>query len=265
MREIAIAGQMGGSRVGAPLQAEALAYFGRMTTPPSAAFRDAVNWAIWRWKAIGVWPLIKGLWWLAADTSQAGLLSVIGDTPRDAVVVGTSPTFTALKGFSGFTTGKAVKFPITATILASDSIFSFAALKAVRQFDMTDPEDPVPYYGPMIQSDAGTNYAVPGHFLYGVNGGAHGIQPPGIGVPVMSDAIVGGARAGNLITAGAVGTVAGGAFTGRSSNYITSAAALTALNRLCAYGFLDAAATAAQCRQFIAILAAALDMIGALD
>ena len=127
MREIAIAGQLGGSRVGAPLQAEALAYFGRMTTPPSAAFRDAVNWAIWRWKAIGAWSLIKGLWWLAADTSQAGLLSVIGDTPRDAVIVGTAPTFTALKGFSGFDVGKQIRFPITAAILASDSVFGFVA------------------------------------------------------------------------------------------------------------------------------------------
>lgn len=266
MREIAIAGEGGGGRVGAPLQAEALAYFKRMTTPPSAGFRDAVNWAVWRWKAIGAWSLIKGLWILSADTSQAALLSVIGDTPRDAVIVGTSPTFTALKGFSGFEFGKQVKFPITSTILASDSVFAFAALKAVVQVDNTDPENPVNHYGPMIQSDAGTNIGTPGNFQFSHSGdNAHGIYVSTVNRPLVATHLVGGGKAGNVITAGGVGVLAGGSTSARSSNYITTGHGLTALNRLCAYGFLDASATTAQCRQFTAILAAALDMLGALD
>lgn len=267
MREIAIAGQLGGSRVGAPLQAEALAYFGRMTTPPSAAFRDAVNWAIWRWKATGAWSLIKGLWWLAADTSQAGLLSVIGDTPRDAVIVGTAPTFTALKGFSGFDAGKQVRFPITADILASDSVFGFVAAKVVPQVDMSNPESPVTVTGRFVISDAGDTFATPGHFGYGnLAGGIDANTIYSINDIVLGGSIiVGGAKGSTGITAGGVSPAGSTGPGARSSNYITRSLALTPLNRLCAYGFLDASATTAQCRQFVAILATALDMIGALD
>ncbi|MDZ4372673.1 MAG: hypothetical protein U1C74_14780 [Phenylobacterium sp.] len=248
-----------------PTQTEARAYFGRMATSPTPAFREAVNWAIWRWKAIGVWPHYKGLWILAADTSQAGLLSVIGDTPRDAVIVGTSPTFTARKGFSGFQSGRQVQFPITSTLLASDGVFGFAALKAVVQNDVTDPENPVPHYGPMIQCDAGAEYQRPGNFDYGSTDGAYGIRLSGMTRPLVTGLVVGGGKSAVAITAGGVGTIGGTSGLARGSNYITTGHGLTALNRLCAYGFIDAAASQAQCRQAMAILAAMLDMLGALD
>jgi hypothetical protein len=244
------------------LQSEARAYFARMETPPSAAFREAVNWAIWRWKAIGAWSQIKGLWILAADTAQAARLSAIGDTPRDATVVGTSPTFTALKGYSGFASGKAIRFPITSAILASDSVYAFAALLAQGQSDMTDPENPVAYYGPMIQNDAGGTSSCPGNWFYSLDGAP--FPQAWIYPTLMSRThMVGGRRGGVAISAGAVAASSG--VTARGSNYTTHAHALTALQRLSAYGFLDAAASEATCRRFTAILAAMLDQLGALD
>lgn len=267
MREMRIAGHMNGNRVGAPPQAEAIAHFNRMTTPPSFAYRDAVNWAIWRWKAMGAWPLIKGLWILAADTSQAALLSVIGDTPRDAVIVGTTPTFTALKGYSGFDVGKQIKFPITSTILASNNVHSFLAARITPQVDNTDPENPVTVDGRFIISDAGDIAGTPGHFAFSAAGS--GTVTGASGPPLITvgghGIIVGGCRGLVGVLAGAtMGNNAGGG-PARSSNYITRSLALTPLNRLCAYGFLDASATLAQSRQFTGVLATLLDMLGALD
>ncbi len=261
MREIAIAGRPGATIQGAPYQAEALAYFARMTTPPSAAFRDALNWAIWRWKAIGAWSQIKGLWILAADTAQASLLSTIGDTPRDAVIVGAAPTFTALKGYSGFDVGKQIRFPITSAILASDSVFAFAALLAAGGGD-GDPN-----IGPMIQCDLGSEYDRPGNFTWGRDGGfdaTYGVRGPCVQRPWAKSYVVGGTKGTTVITPGVVGNFGGGV-NSRGSNYTTTATATPALQRLCAYGFLDAAASTVLCRKFTAVLAEALDMIGALD
>jgi len=267
MREIRIVGQSGGAVVGAPLQAEALAYFKRMTTPPSAAFRDAVNWAIWRWKAIGVWPLVKGLWIHAADAQQAALLSVIGDTPRDATILA-APTFVPLKGFTAFNaTLGSINYPITAAILDnSTNIIPFVAAAwspklngAVEQFDT------------FIRSDAGTDAKIAGNWALVNNGGGRGVSG-GTLAPVfhMAAATTGrcvlGTKNGAVILGGSQGQfVQGGGALAPSSNYRVVAHAYNAIDRLSAYGFLASTATAEQGCKFLAVLAEMLDQLEAFD
>lgn len=255
---------------GIPLQPEASAYFKRMTSPPSEAFAAAVNWAIYRWKAIGAWSEIKGLWILAAETAQAARLSVIGDTPRDAVTVGTAPTFTALKGYSGFDATHQVKFPITATILASDNVFAFLAARTSLKTDNTDPENPVVVDGCIIKSDGGTAANVPGNFTYeGPGGGTKpGMWGAGVTAPFAPacSVVVGGSRGPKGFLGGAITFPDGSGFTGaRSSNYITTAIAYHPLDRLSAYGFLASTASDALCRRFVGVLTELLEQLGALD
>lgn len=261
MREIAVAGRRSGSRIGPPLQAEALAYFGRMATPPSSTYQDAVNWAIWRWKAIGVWNLILGFWLLCAETSQAALLSVIGDAPHDAVILGTAPTFTALKGYSGFDTAKQVKFPITAGDLGSDSLMSFMA----GRVDASAAANTT-----FIDCDDGASILIPGTFRASVNKWCcpSVLQSGGmpIGACFAEAPVVGGQHGLALVLPGSYGN-AGGTLGVRSSNYKTAAISVAThpLKRLCAYGFIDASVTGDQARKFLAVLAELLDQLGALD
>lgn len=264
MREIRIAGQPGGARVGAPVQAEARDHFARMTEPPSALFRDTVNWMVWRWKAQGTWPLIKGLNIHAADTHQASLLSVIGDTPRDAVVVGATPTFTPLKGYSGLDATHGIKWPITSDILVNDAVCCFLA-GIITNTGAAD--------GSIIESDAGAGaVTTPGHFSTGsVSANIYG---PGTYLLTALNAgqsipVVVGSGAGSerifANTAFSPSSANQGAATARSSNYKTSPRASHPLTRLCAYGFLAHTATTAQRRKFMAVLAEGMDMLGALD
>lgn len=272
---IGAAGVASGGSTTVPLQAEAAAYFARMSTPPSSAFQEALNRAIFRWKAVGAWSQIKGLWFLAAETTQAAKLSVIGDTPRDAVVVGTTPTFTASKGYSGFDSGKQLKFPITSTILADNNAFAFlAAICSLKIDDVTDPENPVTIDGCIIRSDAGIGHDVVGNFAYESGSGAtspgfHGAGPQKAFHLVASSgaaSIVGGTKGAYSLTAGGIGQPEGGlASVTRSSNYITTPIAFHPMDRLSAYGFLSSAASNAVCKKFLTILAAALDEVGAFD
>lgn len=263
MREIRVAGFGGGSRVGAPLQTEALAYFGRMTTP-SPAFRDAMNWAIWRWKQAGLWPLIKGLWFHAADTEQAALLSVIGDTPRDATLTG-APAFTALKGFGPLNAGGQVVYPITAGAIGGGQPFHFTA-------GVWNPKlnAGVEVVGTFIQSDAGTGTSHPGHFgLYGAS--------PNVGLAVagapnmlmfhnasVTNRLVVGAKGFTLIAPG-MNAGGSGSLAAVSSNYRTVASAYSPIDRHVAYGFLAEESTTRQCSKFLAILADLAEQLGALD
>lgn len=271
---IGAAGVASGGSTTVPLQAEAAAYFARMSTPPSSAFQEALNRAIFRWKAVGAWSQIKGLWFLAAETTQAAKLSVIGDTPRDAAVVGTTPTFTASKGYSGFDSGKQLKFPITSTILADNNAFPFlAAICSLKIDNVTDPENPVTIDGCIIRSDAGIGHDVIGNFAYESGAfatpqGFHGAGQPKAFLPSggASGTVIGGVKLGVAITAGGIGQPEGSAAaTTRSSNYITSPLDFHPMDRLSAYGFLSSAASNNTCRKFLAILAAALDEVGALD
>jgi hypothetical protein len=256
---------------GVPIQAEAVAYFSRMTTPPSPAFRDAFNWAVHRWKQAGVWPLILGFWLHCTDTSQAALLSVIGDTPRDAVVIGVAPTFTALKGFSGLDATHRVKYPITSTILASDNVFSFIACGLT----VPDAGDGSIDIGLVITSDANAT-TTRGSFsivkdAFNVGGIGNSNSVPASYAPTSGPGgaafYVGGygdGAAGLYASAGG-GVGRNSSATGRSSNYITAAAARSlAFGPLAAYGFLSAAATKVQVRSFLTTLGALLDQLGAL-
>ncbi|MEW5687429.1 MAG: hypothetical protein AB1942_21135 [Pseudomonadota bacterium] len=266
MREIPIAGRPGQAVMSAPYQAEALTYFGRMTAPPSAAYRDAFNWAVWRWKVLGVWPLIKGLWLLSADTAQAGLLSAINDTARDAVVLGVAPTFAALKGFSGFAAGKQLRFPITSAILGSDNVYAFMAGRVAGSAPGGDLVGGPTI--PFIISDAGAagdaGPSTPGHFTLRL-AGVYGAGP---GAPItrgITATLVGGTKGLLMVSGGTAAADNSGSVGPRSSNYVTRSIDDHPLARLCSYGFLDAAATAAQCRQFTSVLAMLLEQLGALD
>jgi hypothetical protein len=254
---------------GVPLQAEARAYFARMTTPPSQAFREAVNWAIWRWKKAGHWALIKGLWLHAAESSQAALLSVIGDTPRDAVILGSAPTFTPLKGFSGFDATHQLKWPITSAILASD-----AALNVIAgRYTIQDNGSGVAATGLVIVSDAGElhgpygNWTFANRLGYGLAMGASG-NCAGVftssAVGANHAFIYGGGGGFGFVTPGGVNG-APNSTSARSSNYRTAVTTTAVAGlRIAAYGWLSAAASEDQCIAFQAILAELLEQLGAL-
>lgn len=244
---------------GLALQAEARAYFQRMTVPPSAAYREAVNLAIWRWKKAGVWPLILGLWLFCADTEQAALLSVIGDTPRDATKTG-APTFTPLKGFGGFASG-GITMPITAAILASDLVGCVMA----GLVDNTT----IPTSETLIRSDASASFTKVGHFYAffdGFGGAGDGVfahNQQRIGSANGVAAVCGGGMGFYAIqAAGQVSDGSGSGGTARSSNYRTNSEILT---RFSAHGFISHTATEAQARAFVATLNMLLVELGALD
>jgi hypothetical protein len=249
MREIRIAGMPNSSGGGVAMQAETRAYFQRMTTPPSLAFRQAANRAIYRWKQAGLWPLVKGLWLHCTDTQQAALLSVIGDTPRDAVAVGTMPTFTPLKGFSGFDATHGLKWPMTSAILVSNQCFSFIAGRALA-YDS---------YSEMIIADgawATGTVTINANNTIGLSGGSNVIAvAPGL--------FIAGQKYNSLMTAAGympLSNTAGAV----SNNYRTNPTG-GALERAIAYGFLASTATAPQCQKFLGILHGLIDELGAFD
>jgi hypothetical protein len=251
-------GDVGG---GIASQPEARDYFARMSVGPSPTFKAAANEAIYEWKKQGTWSLILGLWLFCADTAQASLLSVIGDTPRDAVVIGTSPTFTALKGYSGFTDVKQIKWPITSTILANDGCACFAAGKA---------DDGASNGGNVtfIESDAGTGHTVVGNFYTGII--AIPTIIPGVYsagsqfIPDAAKTFVGGSKGGGALNTAGLTSIGGTAT--RSSNYRTSPIASGhPLQLLSAVGFLANAATDKNCRDFMTTLQLLLNRVGAFD
>jgi hypothetical protein len=250
---------IGSLRTGAkPQPIEATAYFSRMTNSPSTAYREAVSWGVQRWKDDGVWTMIKGLWLFCADDSQAALLSVIGDTPRDATLTG-APTFTAGKGFSNLTGANVVNFGgIGSTILADDN----AAVCVAGIADMSIGDG-----APMITCDAGG--AATGTLGVGVGsfsylgagfGPALFLENNGSAVPFVGG---GGALVG--FTPGGLWGVTGGSGTGRSNNYRTAAGTPNPLSRLTATAFLAATSTKKQWVKFAVTLAALVNQLGALD
>lgn len=251
-----------------PVQAEALAYFARMTTSPSTAYREAVNLAIYKWKRQGNWALLKGLWLFCAETDQAALLSVIGDAPRDATKIGT-PTFVAGKGYEGISDTAGITWPITATLLVDND---FAAVFAGLANGNS--------YGLSITSDAGVVAGVPGHFGtvgFGTGGGGGGgagqgfkggrAEEPIVPLPLPSTGttltVCGGSKAAATLTPQG-STTRGTPTEGRSSNYRTVPAS-NALTRLTAIAYLGSAVTFPQTRQFLSTLNEMLSDLGALD
>lgn len=79
-------------------ETEASALFARMTTPPTAARKTAVNDMIVALKAAGVWSNLEVLQVYSAADSQAALLNWVS-TSYNATAV-SSPTFTADRGFA---------------------------------------------------------------------------------------------------------------------------------------------------------------------
>lgn len=250
MRRIHYAGDR--SLTSVPVQAEAQAYFARMTTAPSKPFRDAVNQAVYEWKKQGAWALLKGLWLLCAGTQQAALLSVIGDAPRDAV--NSLATFVALKGFD-LNSGGSVTFPITSTILADDNfVCVVGGLSSV-------PSDGVTH--DLITCSGASNPHGPGTLASNWNGS---FQALGVGQAAFSSGLAGtpsafvvGGRGGTKGISPAGITAFGGVGYTRGSNYVAAGPF-----RIAAYAFLGSAASDAQGMQLAQTLAWLLNSLGAL-
>ncbi len=259
MREITIAGRRGARSGGVAMQAEAVAYFQRMPATPSVAFTRPANEAIYYWKKHELWPLIKGLWLHCTETEQAARLSVNGDTPRNATIVGITPTFTSLKGYSGLDATHGVRWPITSAILADDGVYAFAA----GMVDATAGGAQI-----LIGSDAGfVDSSVVGHFSF--NSDVFGGEPSGPILKNIENAapapFIGGSKLIRTISPAGITRTTGGSYSPRSSNYRTNPVAGNKLARISAYGFLAHTATPAQCRKFVTILARLMDELGAFD
>lgn len=86
------------------LDADAQAYLGAFTTPPSQDYRDEVNAFVTGLKADGLWALAAngGIWDFAGETQQGALLDMRKPT-RSATLYGTvaANTFAANLGFTG--------------------------------------------------------------------------------------------------------------------------------------------------------------------
>jgi hypothetical protein len=77
---------------------DALAYFARMTTPPSSEFKQRVNAFIIAQKASGLWEKKRVIVLLQAETQQAATLNMIKDSFNATFV--NSPTWVANDGFT---------------------------------------------------------------------------------------------------------------------------------------------------------------------
>ncbi len=246
-----------------PLQAEAAAYFARMTSSPSNTYREAVNRAIYKWKRQGAWALLKGLWLFCAETDQAARLSVIGDAPRDATKTGT-PTFVAGKGYEGFSATAGIAWPITAAILADDNFMPIIAGRVVLDRE-----------GVIISSDAGDIPNVAGHFqsMFSEPGVPLGLVGPSYTLGTLMSAygvggreltVCGGMRYIQAVDPqGYWGSAAGSA--ARSSNYHTTLASSGPLRRLTAIAYLSSGASMATAQKFTSTLNEMLCDLGALD
>jgi hypothetical protein len=237
------------------IPAEAQAYFARMTTAPSAAFRLAVGNAITKWKAQGNFAKLVSLVLFCADTSQAALLDISGNS-HDATITG-SPTFTANKGFSNFSASNGIAFNLTSTNLVDDNFVSiFAGLVS-----------PISGAALIDNSTSGLS-STPGNFVIDSTFG-YLLQPNshvtgislfgGTSLPVIC-----GAR-DRLLAMPGYTSGADASPTGRQSNYKTALIAPHPLNRLAAYGALLSTASADDGRRFMTVLAQLLDDVGALQ
>lgn len=119
----------GGGNAPVVYDAAASALFLRMTTQPNAARKQLISDTIARLKAVGFWSKLKALYVYAAHSQQAALLNWPSAT-LDASLVG-APTFTADKGFSGFTAANYLTTPMTlATFSPDTTTIPLVAMKA---------------------------------------------------------------------------------------------------------------------------------------
>lgn len=239
-----------------PTQVEAQAYFARMSVAPSAAYKDAVNTAIYKWKQLGVWTSIIQLIVFAADTSQAALLDLTANV-HNATITG-SPTFTANKGFSGFNASNGIAFGLDGTILVNDSFISvFAGLV-----------QPVASGPTFIDNVSDSSLNTPGNFGLNSQGGvvagsASNLINPYWWISSPPSNTIGGAKNTSPITTTAVS--GGGTNGGRKSNYKTALTASHPLTRLLAYGAIGSAVSIADGRRFFLVLQSLLEAVAAFD
>lgn len=248
------AGVLGGSGLpNIPQQSETTAYLVRFSSQPSAAYKSALNQAIFRWKAASVYTLLQDLWLFCADAQADSLRNLISAS-RDATITG-APTFTALKGFSGTGASNYVSLPFSTSGLSATSGFAFAG-----QYDATantqrvligTSASPAPYgavtqiggTGLVIGSGASTNSANPNSIAIATASAVIG-QSTGVSIgpagATMPNAVTGGAQASPM------------------------KADQTGLLRLTAYATLPSA-TVEQTRKFLSILNTFLEDVGALS
>lgn len=251
MRRGAYVGTAGVSNTGypsIPMQIETINYLARFSSQPSNTYKNALNQAIYRWKAAGVYSLLTDLWLTCADASADSLRNLISAS-RDATITG-SPTFTALTGFGGISTSNYLSFPFTTSGLVAGTC------------------------GCIFAGKAPPNMA--GAHLIGTNNSKAGSVNPAFymgGCPLtnlpaaydttistVSDIIIGGVGGVSVNSQGATAsTSAPGSFETSPVSCNISAA----MNTMQAYGFM-AAPTAAQVRKFLSILTLFLDDIGSL-
>lgn len=248
---------------GTPLQTEAAAYFARMSVAPGATFRKAVNQAIFDWKAAGLWTKIKALWLFCADTQQAALLSVIGDTARDATVTG-APVHYPGRGFSGLDASHRVNFGGVSQAHVGASAWTFFAGRCATYPEFTF----------MIICDGTMSTSNPPQgtmFTAGLNTPDTGVVMGGAGwafcrwyvLPGVQGMVIGGR--GQASVGGIRCDTTGSSVYNTGNNYRTNPINGNPLARLSAYGFVDGTATTVEAQKFNAILERMIIEIGALD
>lgn len=264
--------------MGVPIQVEAAAYFAAMTVSPPLAFRDAVNQAIYEWKKQGTWAKIKGGWLFCAGTSQAGLLSIIGDTARNATITG-ALTHVPLKGFEGFSASNVLNLGgIGQAILGNGSTLDLTPWTLHGLISLTNNPADAPNSYAIIIADGGTENA-PGTrqgCLY-TGSASNALNPSCIMLGATSggsrhrlvDAnyaggpakLIGGGRGnGYAITNVAIITAGGGTV---GNNYRSNAVAI--LQRWASTFFLDGTTAVADVVKFNNTLTRLLETLGALD
>ena len=253
MRRGAYVGTAGVSNTGypsIPMQIETINYLARFSSQPSNTYKNALNQAIYRWKAAGVYSLLQDLWLFMADTSADSLRNLV-TAARDATISG-SPTFTANKGFSGLGASNYVSMPFSATGIGSSSGMICAAWY---------PPGTTPSF--TLGSGSGgvttTTYASGAYGGIQWNNATNLVAAAPVGLGVDMPAIIGAVNTTAVDCDGAKG--AAGTFSAFTSSPLL--ANTTGIKKMQAYGLMPTASTA-QVRAFLSILRSFMEDVGAL-
>lgn len=260
---VGTAGVAGDGFPSIPIQIETSAYIARLSAPPSKTFKNALNEAIFRWKAASVWTLLQDFWVCATDVQADALRNVIA-AARDATKTG-SPTFTSLKGWGGHSASNFISMPFSATgITASSGCFIAGKCDTTK-------------VGSRIVSDAGqsdgigsfTMIADATNHLFGVvpqlsrSGGGVGMSQGGQANGTQTFAIAQAGVANSVITPSSAGLSSGTVGAAVDASPVTTAVGSGGqLVQLSAFGFMPTC-TGAQMRQFLSILNSFLEDVGA--
>jgi hypothetical protein len=238
---------------GVPIQAEVSTHLGRFSYPASDTYKTALNRAVYRWKETGGWPLAQDIFLTCADVAGDSIKNLV-DASRDATITG-SPTFTPLRGFSGFDASNYISLPFSTTNFSTSSGVAWAGRAAISGWDYFN-NGPCLLAGSALGANGSLSMdraagGSPGHTI----SNSRPLNITGVG-PV-------GAAAGSTVVP--TGSAGGGApSTTTASPLRTNHANSGLITQIAAYAILPLA-TPAQVRQFLAILQTFLDEIGALD